>query len=234
MCTRVPLSSCPTACAAAIPAPTSWAISPGVSMVASRFWVGSLAPGGGLPVGRFRSYRSLSSSLGGGEGEGGAPLCGGLGGGPPLPAPPVPWGLYGGLIAGTARGLCRCCWVPPSKGLPSISRVGGASGLGVGRVRLAGVAGRGTAVATRNNSFCAWASRCSRLAIRSWSSFRCRSSISTSFGGQQPIFPRCLGIPLGGRFGPGLLPTGKLLRCAFGLLVLPRVPDVNHSSWSVR
>ena len=55
-----------------------------------------------------------------------------------------------------------------------------------------------------------------------------------SFGGQQPIFPRYLGIPLGGHFGPGLLPTGKLLRHAFGLLVLPRVPDVNHSSWSVR
>ena len=54
------------------------------------------------------------------------------------------------------------------------------------------------------------------------------------FGGQQPIFPRYLGIPLGGRFGPGLLPTGKLLHCAFGLLVLPHVPNVNHSFWSVR
>ena len=55
-----------------------------------------------------------------------------------------------------------------------------------------------------------------------------------SFGGQQPISPRYLGIPLGGRFSPGLLPTGKLLRRAFRLVVLPRVPDVIHSSWSVR
>ena len=54
------------------------------------------------------------------------------------------------------------------------------------------------------------------------------------FGGQQPIFPRFLGIPLGGRFRPGLLLTGKLLHRAFGLLGLPRVPDASHSSWSVR
>jgi len=150
-------------------------------MVASWSWVGSLAPGGGLPVGRFRSYRSSSSSLGGGEGEGGAPLCGGLGGGPPFPAPPAPWGLCSGLVAGTAVGLCRRCWVPPSKGLPSISRVNGAPGLGLAWVRLAGVADRGTAVATRNNSSCAWDSCCSRPAIRSWTSFRCCSSISTFF-----------------------------------------------------
>ena len=181
MCTRAPLSGCSMACAAAIPAPTSWAISPGVSMVTSRSWVGSLAPGGGLPVGKFRSYRSLSPSIGGCEGEGGVTLCGGLGGGPPLPAPPVPWGLSGGLVAGTAGVLCRHCWVPPSKGLLSMSQVSSAPGLGVGRVRLAGVAGRGTAVATRNNSSCAWASRCSRPAIQSWSLFRCCSYVSTFF-----------------------------------------------------
>jgi len=55
-----------------------------------------------------------------------------------------------------------------------------------------------------------------------------------SFGGQQPIFLRYLGTPLGGRFEPGLLATGRLLRCAFGRLVWLHVPDVNHSSWSVR
>ena len=181
VCTRVPLSGCPAACAAAIPAPTSWAISPGVSIVASRSCVGSLAPGRGLPVGRFRSYRSLSSSLGEGDGEGGALPCGGLDGGPPLPAPPIPWGPYGGLAAGTALGLCRRCWVPPNKGLPSTSRVGGAPGFGVGRVRSTGVGGRGTAVATRNSSSCARASCCSRPAIRPWSSFRCCSSVSTFF-----------------------------------------------------
>ena len=51
-----------------------------------------------------------------------------------------------------------------------------------------------------------------------------------SFGGQQPIFPCYLGIPSGRHFWPGLLPTGKLLRRAFGLLVSSRIPDVNHSS----
>jgi len=54
------------------------------------------------------------------------------------------------------------------------------------------------------------------------------------FGGQPPIFPCSLGIPLGGRFEPGFLPTGKLLRRAFWLPMLLRVPDANHSSWSVR
>jgi len=123
------LASCPTACAATIPAPTTWAISPCVSMVASWPSVGSLVPGEGLSVGRFCSYRSLSSSLGGGEGEGDVPLCGGLGRGRPLPAPPVPWGICGGSVARTAGGLCPRCWVTPSQGLPSTSRVGGAPGL---------------------------------------------------------------------------------------------------------
>ena len=181
VCTWAPLSGYSMACAATIPAATSWAIFPGVSMVASQSWVGSLAPGGGLPVGRFRSYRLLSSLLGGGKGEGGAPLCGGLGGGPPLSAPPVPWGLCGELVVGTARGLYRRCWVPLNKGLPSISRVGSTPVLGVGRIRPASVAGRGTVVATRNNSFCTWASRFSRPAIRSWSSLRCRASVSNFF-----------------------------------------------------
>jgi len=169
------------ACATAIPVSTCWAISPSVSMVASWPWVGSLVPSGVLPVGRFRSYRSLSSSLGGGAGEGSAPLRRGLGGGPPLPAPPVSWGLCGGSVAGIAGGLCRRCWVPPSKGLPSISRVGSAPGLGVGQVRPATVAGRGTVVATCNNWSCARTSCCSRPAIRSWSSFRCCSSVFTYF-----------------------------------------------------
>jgi len=163
------LTGCPVACAAAIPAPTSWAISPGVSMVASWSWVGSLAPGGGLTVGRFRSYRSLSPSLGGDEGDGNAPLRGGLGGGPC-------GGFAAGTAgdAGTARGLGRRRWVPPNRGLPSTNWVGGALRLGAGRASLAGVAGKGTVVATCSNSSCAWASHCYRPAIRSRSSFHCR------------------------------------------------------------
>jgi len=133
-------------------------------MVASWFWVGFLVPGGGLPVGRFRSYKSFSFSRGGGEGD--AALRGGLGGGPPLPAPPASWSSCGRAGAGTAGGLCRRRWVPPSKGLPSTSRIGG-------------VVGRGTVVATRNNSPYTLASCCSRAAIQSRSSFRCCSSVST-------------------------------------------------------
>ena len=140
VCTWAPLSGCSTAYAAAIPAPTSCAISPGMSMIASQSWVGSLAPGRGLPVGRFHSYRLLSSSLGGGEDEDGAPLCRGLGRGPALPAPPVPWGLCSGFVAGTAGGLCHRCWVPPSKGLPSISKnsknAPGAPGASVSFIKL--------------------------------------------------------------------------------------------------
>jgi len=49
--TGASLAGCPAACAAAIPAPTCWAISPGVSMVASWSSVGFLVPGGGLPLG---------------------------------------------------------------------------------------------------------------------------------------------------------------------------------------
>jgi len=42
-------------CAATIPAPTNQAISSGVSMVAGRSRVGSSAPGGALPIGRYCS-----------------------------------------------------------------------------------------------------------------------------------------------------------------------------------
>jgi len=129
VCIWASLAGCPTACTAAIPAPTSWAISPGVSIVASWSWIGSLVPGGGLPVGRFLSYRSLLFSLGGVEGKGDTALRGGLGRDPPLPDPAVSRSLCGGAVAGTAGDLCHHCWVPASKGLPSASQVGGAPGL---------------------------------------------------------------------------------------------------------
>jgi len=77
--------------AAVIPAPTSLAVSAGVSMVANCPSVGRFVSGGGFPVGRFRSYRSsssVSSPLGGGEGDGDTAGLHGLQGGPP--PPPVP------------------------------------------------------------------------------------------------------------------------------------------------
>ena len=86
--------------AAAIPALTSLAISSGVSIVATCTHVGSLVPGGGLPTGRFCTYRSSSSQLGGGEGEGegeGEPTgCWGPCGGPVPPPPVVPTAGNGG------------------------------------------------------------------------------------------------------------------------------------------
>jgi len=48
------------ACTAAIPTPTNLAISSGMSIVASCAPVGSLAPGGDLPVGRFCTFKSSS------------------------------------------------------------------------------------------------------------------------------------------------------------------------------
>ena len=95
--------------AAAIPAPTSLAISSGVSIVASCALVGSLVCGGGLPAGEPGRYKwSSLSLLGGGEGEGDAAGLLDLGGEPP-PLPPVPptvgsggSGGSGGLDAGIA------------------------------------------------------------------------------------------------------------------------------------
>jgi len=55
-----------------------------------------------------------------------------------------------------------------------------------------------------------------------------------SFGGQQPTFPHYPETPSGGRFWTGLLLTGKPPRRAFGVLVSPCVPDVDHFSWSAR
>jgi len=100
-------------CAAAIPAPTSLAISSGVSIVATCAHVGSLVPGGGLPVARVCTYRSSSSPLGGGEGEGeaeGEPASrSGPCGGPVPPPPVVPTAGNsgsGGLDGGMAGRLC--------------------------------------------------------------------------------------------------------------------------------
>jgi len=124
--------------AAAIPAPTSLAISSGMSMVATCAHVGSLVPGGGLPGGRFCTYRSSSSPLGGGEGEGeGEPTarwgpCGG-----PIPPPPVAptvgnseRGGSGGLDGGMAGRLClRAAGVEASRiGLRRIGRLGKGGG----------------------------------------------------------------------------------------------------------
>jgi len=77
---------------AMIPAPTSLTISVGVSIVANCPFVGSFVLGGSLPVGRFHSYRSsssVSSSLGGGKGDGDTAGLHALLGGPPPPAPPA-------------------------------------------------------------------------------------------------------------------------------------------------
>jgi len=83
-------------------------------MVATCVCVGSLVPGGGLPAGRFCTYRSSLSLLGGGKGEGEGELtarwgpCGG-----PVPPPPVAptagnreRGGSGGLDGGMADRLC--------------------------------------------------------------------------------------------------------------------------------
>jgi len=94
----------PGACAAAILAPTNLAISSGVSIVASCAPVGSLAPGGDLPVGRFCTYKSLSLLLGSGEGEGNMACCPGLGGEPP-PLPPAPPAAGSGGSSGSGGGL---------------------------------------------------------------------------------------------------------------------------------
>jgi len=90
--------------AAVILAPTNLAISSGMSMVASCAPIGSLVSGGGLPAGRFCTYRSSSSSLGGGEREGDTAGCPGLGGEPP-PLPPVLPVAGSGGSSGSGVGL---------------------------------------------------------------------------------------------------------------------------------
>jgi len=124
--------------AAAIPVPTNLAISSGVSLVATCAQVGSLVPGGGLPVGRFWAYRSSSPSLGGGDGDGEGELigcwdlCGGL-----VPPPPVVPAVVtsgrsgsGGLDGGIAGRLCL--------------RVAGAGASPIGLLRI-GHLGKGGA-----------------------------------------------------------------------------------------
>ena len=150
--------------AAVIPPPTNLAISSGVSMVASWASVGSLVPGESLPIGRFHSYRSLSplsSSLGGGGGEGDtAGLFSLLGG--PLPSPPVP---------------------PVAS--PEMMLPGGVGPLAVRGRRgvlgdwIVGVWCSGTTTATFRISSWALASCLSSLAILSWSFRRSCSRPST-------------------------------------------------------
>jgi len=124
------------ACAAEIPAPTSLAFSSGVSIVAICVLYGSLVPGGGLPVGRFSTYRSSSSPLASGEGKRDLDGCPGLGGIlPPLPPMP-PAASYGGSSrsgghdGGSAGRLCLCA------GEAGVSRIGlwsvGRAGIGGG------------------------------------------------------------------------------------------------------
>jgi len=135
----------------AIPAPTNLAISSGVSMVATCARVGSLVPGGGLPVGRFWAYRSSSPSLGGGEGEGeGEPIgCWGLCGGlvPPPPVAPAALtsgrGGSGGLDGGIAGNLClRVAGAGASRiGLLRIGRFGKGGGAGGTVLVLGALAG---------------------------------------------------------------------------------------------
>lgn len=99
----------PGACAAVIPAPTYLAISSGVSIVASCAPISSLAPCGGLSIGRFCTYKSPSLLLGGGEGKGkGEPTshldpCGG-----PLPLAPAPPSVGGGGSGGGLEGGMAC------------------------------------------------------------------------------------------------------------------------------
>jgi len=123
--------------AAAIPAPTSLAISSGVVLVAIGVLVGSLVPGWGLPVGRFCMYKSSSSPLGSGEGKGDLDGCPGPGGIlPPLPPPPLAIGHSGSggssrLDGGSVARLClRAGNVGTSRiGVRSVGRDG--SGRGV-------------------------------------------------------------------------------------------------------
>jgi len=133
---------------AAIPAPTSLAISSRVSMVASCALMGSLVFGGGLRAGRFWVFRSSSYVLGSGEGEGDP--AGRLGpGGIPPPLPPVPpvaghggSSVSGGLDGGSAGRLCL------HKRRAGMSRMGlwsagclGSGGNAAGAVGAVGVVG---------------------------------------------------------------------------------------------
>ena len=134
---RFPFAGCSGARAAAIPAPTSLAISSGVSIVATSPLVGSLVPGGSLHGGRFCTYIPLSSSLDNGEGEGDFDGRPGLGGVlAPLPPQPVAVGHGGsggssGLDGRSAGRLClRAGEAGASQtGLRSIGRHGSGGGV---------------------------------------------------------------------------------------------------------
>lgn len=120
-----------------IPSPTSQAISPGVSIIATCPSVGSRTFGGGHSIGSLYSYRSLSTLASGGGGVGGrAGLRGALVGHPP-PFPPAvaPWGMYGTGVQG--------------RNVPSLSPAMLASHIGTGAMggvpRLIGSCGVGVA-----------------------------------------------------------------------------------------
>jgi len=100
---RASFSACSGARVAAIPVPTSLAISSGVSIVASCALVGSSVSGGGFPAGGpGRYWLSSLSSLGGGEGDGDAAGLLDLGGEPPH-LPPVPPAVGSGGSGGSGR-----------------------------------------------------------------------------------------------------------------------------------
>jgi len=104
--------------------------------VASCVPVGSLAPGRGLPAGRFCTYRSSSSPLDGGKGEGDLDGYPGLGGDPP-PCPPLPPAAghggssgSGGLDGGSAGHLYLHAGEAGASrmGLRSVGRAGSGRG----------------------------------------------------------------------------------------------------------
>jgi len=153
--------------------------------------VGSVVPGGGLPVGWFYTYKSSSPSLGGGEGEGDPPSCPGLGGDPfPLhPAPPAVGigGSGGGVDSGTAARLvlqiggAGLSWT----GLRSSGRVGngGDAASAVATLVVGGLTGlrqscNGSGVTALILGDLV---RGIQVAIQRISSLACRSSPSTSF-----------------------------------------------------
>jgi len=122
--------------AAAIPAPTSLAISSGVSIVANWALVGSPVPDGGLPAVRFCMYRLSSSLPRDGMGKGDLDSRSDLGGVPPPLSPLPPAAGHGGssgsdgLVGGSAGRLCLRAWEAEASqiGLRSVGWAGSGGG----------------------------------------------------------------------------------------------------------